>query len=95
MVWKVSESMSLAFPVISQRAISRLFGAATRPSVVHTHLFCSRVRKNQGQHCTAHFKTGGHCHIGSHCINIILEKEFLDKVDTEASHPVIYAQLRC
>lgn len=85
----------LHFLFFSQRVISRVFGAATCPSVVHTKLCCSRVRKNQRQHCTAYFKTGCHGHIYNHCLNIIPEREFLDKVDIEASHSVIYAQQRC
>lgn len=59
----------------------RLLAAATCPSVVHTHLRCSKVRKNQRQHCTAHFNTGWHGHVFSYCLNIILETEFLAKVD--------------
>lgn len=40
--------VSLAFPVFSQKVISRVFGAATCPSVAHAYLCCSRVRKNRG-----------------------------------------------
>lgn len=94
-VWKVSESKSLVFPVFSQRVISRVSGAATCPSVVHTYLCCSRVRKNHRHHCTAFFKTGCHGHVCNHCLDIIPETEFLEKVDLEASHPVTYSQLRC
>lgn len=94
-MWKVSESESLVFPVFSQRVISRVFGAATCPSVVHTYLCCSSVRKSHGHHCTDYFKTECHGHACNHCLDIIPEPEFLDKVDLEDSHPVIYAHLRC
>lgn len=73
-----------------QRIISRHLGAAMCTSVVRILLCYTRVRKSWGQHCIAHFKRGFHCQVCTHCLNI-LETGFVDKVDMETSHPVIYA----
>lgn len=81
----------LGFVFFLQRIISRHLGAAMSTSVVHILLCYIRVRKNRGQHCIAHFKRGCHCQVCTHCPNILPETGFVDNVDMETSHPVIYA----